>query len=103
MVDIHFDGKKSIERQVMYSELCSFVFEKEELLDLSQRADFQLLETIRKNESAVLSYNVNQKIYLIMSKKVFIAFYLKHIRFLMKRVGRVVTKAHPHYSWTGEV
>ena len=70
VVGIFLDKNKVSKRELMYSEIYTPVFEKEKVLDPSQRLVFQLLEAIRENKDGnrLNSFKFNKETHATMGK-----------------------------------
>ena len=84
----------------MYNEIFPPIIEKQKILDANERSLFQLLELFDKaNDGKLKSYRCTAKSHATMFPKKFIPLYLEDLRFLIKRVGWVVTKLYSHFTF----
>ena len=87
----------------MYNEIFPPIIEKQNFLDANERSLFQLLELFDKtNDDKLKSYRCAAKSHARMFPKRFIPLYLEDLRFLIKRVGWVVTKLYSHFTFEQE-
>ena len=87
ITDTNFDAARADAKTLMHSKLYTPIFEKDKVLDSSERSVLQLSETMRTGRNdEVLSYKHNKKLTLPCWKKI-IPLCLKHLSFLVKRAG----------------
>lgn len=55
IVDIKFDKKTANEKNQLFNEIYTPIFEKDKIPDPSEQSAFQLLDTMRKNDKENLN------------------------------------------------
>ena len=91
--DIHFDHKRSSAKHVLYNEVFPPIIEKHKIIDPSKRSVYHLLEQYSETDKGIpRSYRAPQKAHATLFSKKIQPLFLGHLRFLIFRVGWVVTK-----------
>ena len=62
VVNIKFNEKKATPKQLYYNEMFCPIFEKQTIIDTIERSNFQLLETLKENNSKPQSYKSTRKL-----------------------------------------
>ena len=79
----------------MYNEIYLPIDEKHKILEVNERSIFQLIEQYAETDKgAPKTYKCTKKFHATMFEKKFIPLYLKHLHFLIKRAGWLVTKIY---------
>ena len=100
VVDIEFDIENADERKMLYNEIFPPIIEKEKILEANERSLFQLLELYQVTEDRKpKAYRCTAKSHATLFPKKCIPLYLEDLRFLIKRVGWVVTKLYAHFTF----
>ena len=102
IVDIEFDFKNATKQQLVYNEIYPCIIEKQKIVDPCERSTYQLLEQLVMGEKGPKSYKKTSKSHANMFGKKFIALYLEHLNFCIKRAGWKVTKIHSHFTFDQE-
>ena len=100
VVDIEFDQKNATKKQFLYNEILPPIIEKQKVLEANQQSVYQLLGLFDETtEEKSKSYRCTAKSHATMFPKKFILLYVKDLRFLIKRVGCIVTKLYLHFTF----
>ena len=100
IVDIKFDDKKATPRQITYNEIYPPIIEKQKIIDVSERSTYQLLEQYTETGNGCpKSYRATKKAHATLFKKKYQPLYLKHLAFLIKRAGWIVTAIYSHWTF----
>ena len=85
---------------MLFNEIYTPIFEKEKVINPTERLVFQLMGAVRLNDKGLLtSYKFASKYHSAMPKKYFILLYVEHIHFLIKRCRWLMTKIYAHYTF----
>ena len=99
IVDICFDEKNAIKKQLLYNEIFPPIIEKQKTHDANERSVYRLLELFDKNKDKPKSYRCTAKSHATSFPKNFILLYLEGLRFLIKRCSWKVTKIYNHFTF----
>ena len=100
VVDLMFDFERCTDKELLFNEIFTPVFEKKKVLTPSERSLFQLVDAMRINDMRFLNiYKATEKTHSSMDKKIFIPLYAEHLHFLIKRCGWLVTKIYSHFTF----
>ena len=88
LVDIEFDKKNAIEKQIFFNEIYTTIFEKKKVLSPNEKSVFQLLDAMRLNDNGLInSYKITAKTHATMDKKFNIPLYVEHLHFVLSKCG----------------
>ena len=92
IVDIEFDEKNEMERELLYNKIFPQIIEKQKVLNVIEQSTFQLLDMFDSTlEGKPKTYRCTPKSHATMFPKRFIPLYLEYLRFFIKRPGWHVT------------
>ena len=82
VVDIEFDKKNAIPREILFNEILPLVIEKQKILDANERSIYQLLYQYQKTKKgAPKAYRCTKKLHTTLFPKKFIPLYLEDLKF----------------------
>ena len=88
IVDIEFNVGKTNATTVTYNEIYTTIFQKQKIIDPTERSVFQLSAPLRTDsENQSLSFKSSKKKLCDHARKKITASYLEYLNFFIKRVG----------------
>ena len=86
VIDIKFNEERANEKNLLFNEIYTPIFDKKKILPAIECSTFQLLGAMRLNDEGLLnSFKTTTKTHLTMEKKYFVPLYAEHIHFLVKK------------------
>ena len=98
-----FDYENATPKQKICNEIYPPIIEKHKILDANERPVYQLIQLYSETDKCVpSSYRHTPKAHATLFSKKAQPLYLEHLKTLIGRAGRKVTKLYAHYTFEQE-